>query len=254
MAGTLNSRLAAVVVAGFAGLAAPLPSQAGEFVVVELFTSQSCYSCPPAEAYLGELAVDPRIVALEWHVDYWDDLVYGAAGRWKDPYSSAEFTLRQGDYNRQIRQTSGVYTPQMVIDGTFEAVGSRRGDVEPLISQAIDSQKPATATFGQLPDGALSVQVDGEADARQGVWLVRFVEARTTEVLRGENHGKELTNHHVAVDLEKLGEWQQGPASFAFSAPESGMGCAVLIQDARNGRVSGAGLCPPGRSSEPNSN
>ena len=79
-------------------------------VVVELFTSQGCYSCPPAEAYLGELSKNPNIVALEFHVDYWDDLVYGAAGKWKDVFSKPEFTTRQRIYAGNLPDGQ-VYTP-----------------------------------------------------------------------------------------------------------------------------------------------
>ena len=87
--------------------------------VVELFTSQGCYSCPPAEAFLGELAKRSDVVALEFHVDYWDDLVYGSAGQWKDPFSDPAYTRRQQVYARGI-PGGRVYTPQIVVDGRLE--------------------------------------------------------------------------------------------------------------------------------------
>ena len=95
-------------------------------VVVELFTSQGCYSCPPAEKFLGDLAEQETVIALDFHVDYWDNLVHGADGKWKDPFSRPAYTQRQRVYNQRIRGTGNVYTPQMVIDGRLEAVGSRR--------------------------------------------------------------------------------------------------------------------------------
>ena len=98
--------IAALVLAPFIGDAGA-EDRAGRPIVVELFTSQSCYSCPPAEAYLGELAKRDDIIALEHHVDYWDQLVYGSAGRWKDTFSSPEATERQQRYNRRIYTGSG---------------------------------------------------------------------------------------------------------------------------------------------------
>ena len=86
-------------------------------VVVELFTSQGCYSCPPAEKFLGDLSEQKSVIALEFHVDYWDDLVHGGDGKWKDPLSKPAYTQRQRIYNQRIRGTGNVYTPLMVIDG-----------------------------------------------------------------------------------------------------------------------------------------
>jgi len=102
-------------------------------VVVELFTSQSCSSCPPAEALLGKLAATPDLIALEWHVDYWNRLDVGAAGRWKDPYSSTDHTERQRAYNQAILGTGGVYTPQAVINGARETSGSNAKHLTDLI-------------------------------------------------------------------------------------------------------------------------
>jgi len=93
-------------------------------VLVELFTSQGCSSCPPAEALLKELTQTPGVVAIEWHVDYWDTLVHRGSS-WKDPFSNAAYTARQRAYNRALRGTSGVYTPQAVIGGQYETVVSR---------------------------------------------------------------------------------------------------------------------------------
>ena len=244
--GALRPFLAVLVVA-----AAAQSARAGDGaapVVVELFTSQSCYSCPPAEAFLGELAGEPGIVALEWHVDYWDSLVYGAAGKWKDPFSDPAHTRRQRDYNRIIRGTGSVYTPQMVVDGAVEAVGSRRADVQALVDAARRGEKPARITVEPAPGGALSAEIAGTPPRRSAIWLVRFIDSHTTDVLRGENKGKTLTNHHIVTHVEKLQEWHGGPASFAIDPPPPGEGCALLVQDALSGRVAGAALCggPPG--------
>src|SRR5277367_5521376 len=104
-------------------------AQAGETrpVVVELFTSQGCNSCPPADAYLGELAKRPDVLALSLHVDYWDYI------GWRDPFAQHAFTLRQRDYSHALSERY-VYTPQMVINGQLQGVGSQRGDIERLIT------------------------------------------------------------------------------------------------------------------------
>lgn len=214
-------------------------------VVVELFTSQSCYSCPPAEEFLGELAGDPGVVALEWHVDYWDDLVYGSAGRWKDPYSDPAFTERQGLYNRVIRRSGSIYTPQMVVDGTIEAVGSRRNAVNAAIDAAARLPKPATVTVS--PEGAerLSVQIDGTPSRPTSIWLVRFIHSETTDVPRGENHGKQLVNHNIVRELSKIANWSGGPVALSIDVPEAGFGCAILVQRAPGEPIEGAQGCDP---------
>ena len=113
--------------------------------MVELFTSQSCYSCPPEEAYLGELSGEKDILALEYHVDYWDSLNYGGHGRWKDAISTPEMAARQRDYNAEIRDTRSVYTPQMVIGGRTETVGSRRREVTTQVVRGENHDKTLTS-------------------------------------------------------------------------------------------------------------
>ena len=221
--------------------------------VVELFTSQSCYSCPPAEAYLGELAERGDVIALEYHVDYWDDLVYGAAGRWKDVFSSPANTERQRRYNRNIRRSDGVYTPQMVIDGRAEAAGTRRNAVETTIRREATADRPRLkVAVTREPDGGLSVAVDGPAieiasTGPAALWLVRFERARVTRVKAGENKDKTLTNHHVVTGLTRIGPWSGRTmavhlADVALSPNE---GCTVLVQDDHQGPILGAAPCPP---------
>ena len=214
-------------------------------IVVELFTSQSCYSCPPAEAYLGELVDRPGIIALEWHVDYWDDIVYGSAGQWVDPYSDGAYTARQRAYNQVLRGTGSVYTPQMVVAGRYEAVGSRRGDVEDVLIQAAAIQPTASVMVQPTGDGlGLAIEVAGETDGPSTVWLVRFLTERTTNVVRGENHGKQLANHHIVTAASRLGTWSGGPAGFVADGPDPGEGCAILVQPDAPGPIVAAALCP----------
>jgi len=219
----------------------------GGKTVVELFTSQSCYSCPPAEAYLGELVKRDDVIGLEFHVDYWDDLVYGSAGRWKDVYSSPAHTERQRLYNRNIRDTGQIYTPQMVIDGRAEAVGSRRSTVEATIdAQAQNPRLRLDVTIANSAGGGRAVTIDGPLKAPAAVWLARFEQAHVTQVKAGENKGKTLTNHHVVKHMERIGTWSGAAKTIALPGgpPAAGEGCAVLVQSEAQGPILGAAECP----------
>ena len=215
--------------------------------VVELFTSQSCYSCPPAEAYLGELVERGDVIALEFHVDYWDDLVYGPAGRWKDVFSSPANTDRQRVYNRNIRGTAQVYTPQMVVDGRVEAAGTRRGAVEAAIDgQARDLRSRLVVTIANTPHGVLTIAIGGPLKVSAPIWLARFERSRATRVKAGENNGKTLTNHHVVTGMERIGTWAGAAmtATVPGVALSSNEGCAVLVQSETQGPILGAAECP----------
>lgn len=219
----------------------------GNKTVVELFTSQSCYSCPPAEAYLGEMVERGDVIALEFHVDYWDDLVYGVAGRWKDVFSSPANTDRQRVYNRNIRGTAQVYTPQMVVDGRVEAAGTRRGAVEAAIGgQARDQRPRLDVAFASTSDGGLVVTVDGSHKVPAVLWLARFERAHVTHVKAGENKGKTLTNHHVVTGMERIGTWSGSAmtATVPGVAMSANEGCAVLVQSETQGPILGAAECP----------
>jgi len=237
-----RSLLAAAAVFGLATAA-----HAGGKPVVELFTSQSCYSCPPAEAYLGELAQRGDGIALEYHVDYWDDLVYGLVGRWKDVFSDPAFTARQRAYNFAVRSRGQVYTPQMIVGGTMQTVGSNRGAVEQAIRMAKRAKdKGIDVDVTRRSGGGLAIAVNGEAAASARVWLVRFERARTTQVKAGENKGKTLTNHHAVREMRRIGGWSGGSKSYdvADLVLAKGEGCAVLVQDERPGPILGAAECP----------
>ena len=229
---------------------APAPAQDRKPVVVELFTSQGCYSCPPAEAFLGELADRADVVALEFHVDYWDSLNYMWHGQWKDPFSAPEHTQRQRLYNAAIRRQSGVYTPQMIIDGRLEGIGSHRGQISDLMDKAAKATgKLAVAVTAQ--GGGLRAAVSGGATGAADIILVRFLDRAETAVQKGENHGKVLVSRHIVREIRKLGTWHgaQTALDLPGDAAAGGMGCAILVQAANHGPVLGAALCPKGPSS-----
>lgn len=215
--------------------------------VVELFTSQSCYSCPPAEAFLATLADRPGVLALEFHVDYWNSLVYGRHGRWEDPFSSPAATQRQRDYNVAIRGRSDVYTPQVVVDGRHEAVGSAGGAILSLIEKSATEKRARVGVrIARAPSGGFMVALAGEAPVATGVWLAVFVDRATTRVTAGENHDKALSSRHIVVAWRKVGEWRGGEATLALDAVklEPGQGCAVLVQPDGQGPILGAAACP----------
>lgn len=241
--------LTGLALVGFYGSHAVADTADKPLTVIELFTSQSCYSCPPAEAYLGELAEETDIVALEYHVDYWNRINYGRHGRWVDEFSTPEMTQRQRSYNVAIRDTGSVYTPQMVIDGREEAVGSRRREVQNLVKKVRrDDQPRVTVDVSGADHGGISIALPDVHSGGADVWLVTFIRKNTTQVVRGENHGKTLTSHNIVRKLRHVGEWDGTTATFHVSkdelALEVGQGCAVLVQDERPGPVLGASYCP----------
>lgn len=243
-------RLAAIPVL-LAALGWISPVQAGDPggrpTVVELFTSQGCYSCPPAEAFLRELAEQPGIIALELHVDYWDDLVYGAAGKWKDPFSSPEATARQRQYAAAFG-TGRVYTPQMVVDGRLEGVGSNRSEINAAIAAAMATPRDTARLSVAIGEGgALGVAIDGAAGSEGTLLLALFDRSQTTEVLAGENKGKRLTSHNVVRELRRLSDWTGGRLEVTVEAEAlaAAEGCAVLLQSPRQGPILDAAHCPP---------
>ena len=248
-ASAATASFAAALLAPLLAFGGMLPAAAADAtrpVVVELFTSQGCYSCPPAEAFLGELAQRDDLIALEFHVDYWDDLVYGAAGRWKDVFSDPAYTERQRRY-AQSMGSRRVYTPQMVIDGTIEEVGSRRGKVTRAIARARDQWDEAVVVRVEPgASGGLAVTIEGEAGTTSQVWLASFQRNGTTDVSAGENKGKRLVNHNVVTELRQIGEWQG--QSLTLELPELRLGpnegCAVFVQDRELGPILGAAACP----------
>ena len=202
--------------------------------VVELFTSQGCSSCPPADAFLGQLAGRPDVVALGFHVDYWDYI------GWKDPFASAEFTRRQRGYAEGLGQRY-VYTPQMVVDGMSHATGSRVGDVERLIAARRDAPKVSVRLVGE-PGGSLNVSIgSGQADGPADVWFVTYNRNHSTEVARGENRGRRLVNYNIVRTVRRLGGWDGTAKQFTVALDEVDEdACAVLVQAAGQGEILGA--------------
>ncbi len=233
--------LGAVAAAGLCVAAveeAVTPSTTPTPVVVELYTSQGCSSCPPADALLGELAKRADVVALSLHVDYWDYI------GWKDPYASPTTTQRQRAYAHAMGQHM-IYTPQMVIDGRAETVGSHTADVERLIAEAKAHPKLPIA-FRRDPSGYYVELPAGQnpSPAPATVWLVIYDKQRETPVDRGENAGANLVDYNVVREWRKLGTWDGMAMKIALDVSEDMEalhdGCAVILQAGDVGPILGA--------------
>jgi len=197
-------------------------AQASERIaVVELFTSQGCSSCPPADAFLGELSMRKDVLALAYHVDYWDYI------GWKDVHAQAAFTQRQRAYARAFNLRY-VYTPQMVISGEDETSGNKRRDVISAIERQLSNQSKISV---QATPASLDI-VGPDQRENLDVYRVSYHREITTKIRRGENRGKTLTDYNIVSDLERLGNWSGGATSFDFpqSGLDSNQGHAVFIQ------------------------
>lgn len=227
---------AAVAVGGV-----PLAGQAGERgpVVVELFTSQGCSSCPAADKFLAELAGRGDVIALSFHVDYWNYM------GWTDPFSRVESSARQRGYKAAMGLRY-VYTPQMVIDGRAQAVGTERETVERMIREA--ATKPHLPVE-LLQDGStVTAVLPEQAGAGPAtVWLAVFARTHKTVVERGENSGRSMVNAHVVHSMVPIGEWSGAAQRLAYTsdALTAGRGAAIIVQAKEHGPILGAAMIRP---------
>ncbi len=218
-----------ICVAAFAGLLVSGAAQAAtpeRPAVVELFTSQGCSSCPPANALLIGLADRGDVLALSFSVTYWDRL------GWRDSFGRPEYTARQNAYARRLG--SGAYTPEIVVDGRRDAVGSHEGEIARLIARSNRAAGPAIMLDA---DGVEIGQ--GTEDAQADVWLVRY-DPHTLRVAvgRGENEGLTMPQRNVVRALVRLGEWRGARVRFTLPPPPlPGLKTAVLLQERSGGPI-----------------
>ena len=210
-----------------------MAAQAGERpIVVELFTSEGCSSCPPADALLAELADRPDVLALSFHVDYWDRL------GWKDPYSSREATGRQNHY-ATLLDLATVYTPQIVVDGKWQAVGSDRADVEHELSLAARNRREVPVTL-VLDHGQAHIKLGPGGDAASAaVLLIGFDLRHVTAVKRGENGGRTLVHVDVVRGIEEMA--RSGGGEIEAPIPWHSDRIAAVVQ-AADGRILGVAV------------
>src|SRR3712207_694476 len=243
MASRLTLTLAAL---GFAALLQPALADPPR-AVVELFTSQGCSSCPPADELLVEYSRQPDIVAISLPVNYWDYL------GWKDTLAHVAFTERQKAYahSRKDRQD---FKPQMIVNGKKSCIGSDRTQIENAIQYTTKGRKTLPVSISlseQNGSGTIAVQETPE-NAQRGaeVWVLPVLKYQTVPIERGENRGKTITYANVVRGLNRVGEWRGGPARFEVpldTARKGGDAYVVLLQStdaARPGLILGAAKGP----------
>jgi hypothetical protein len=215
-----------LVLATVLGMSDAVPAAANApLTVVELFQSQGCSSCPPANANVMALADRPDLLTLSFGVTYWDQL------GWKDTFASPRFTDRQWDYAHAFHRTQ-VFTPEVVVNGRADVVGADRGELEDLIRREQTAGGPEI----QLSQGAVTIAA-GNGPAQ--VWLVRF-DPRVLQVpvQRGENGGRTLPHRNVVKELTALGNWSGKPVTFALPLSSDGaLRTAILVQSGSGGRI-----------------
>lgn len=212
--------------------ATPAPPQAGakgQPVVVELFQSQGCSDCPPANANVNALADRPDVLALSFAVTYWDQL------GWKDTFGSPRWTARQWEYARAGGRGE-VATPQVIVNGGPTIVGSNRAQLDALLAK----QGPARGGPEiSENNGRVHLAAAAAPSAPVTVWLVRYdPRSREVPISAGENGGRTLPHRDIVRELVRLGDWRGAAAEFRLpSANEGGLKSAVLMQQGRGGAI-----------------
>jgi len=225
------------------------PAHADPRAVVELFTSQGCSSCPPADKIIGELAKDPSIIALSMPIDYWDYL------GWKDTLADSRFTARQKAYSK-VRGDREVYTPQAVVNGEAHVIGSDRAGIESAIGATRRTDGvmsvPVTMTqSGKQITVSVAASNKSPAPMHGEVWLCSISRSVPISIGRGENGGRDLTYYNVVRNLVKVGDWNGSAGSWTVpldSVVHDGVdGAVVLVQDGNRdkpGPMLGAAYTP----------
>jgi hypothetical protein len=214
-------------------VASILPASAEPRAVVELFTSQGCSSCPPADKIIGELSGDPSVIALSMPIDYWDYL------GWKDTLADARFSARQKAYS-QMRGDRDVYTPQVIVNGAAQAVGSDRASIIGAISATNSStgvmSVPVTMTLdGKQIKVAVAASGNSGAPDHGEVWICSVSRAVPIAIARGENRGQQVTYHNVVRNILKVGDWNGAAGNWSVpleNISREGVDAAVVyVQD-----------------------
>src|ERR1700719_2054491 len=214
------------------------PALAEPRAVVELFTSQGCSSCPPADKVIGELAKDPSVIALSMPIDYWDYL------GWKDTLADARFSARQKAYSL-MRGDRDVYTPQAVVNGEAHVIGSNRSEIERMIEVTRESDGVMSIPVSMKLNGkqiTVSVAATNRAPAAAHgeIWICSISKAVPISIGRGENRGRELTYYNVVRNVLKVGDWNGSAGTWTVPleniSHEGIDAAAVIVQDGSRDR------------------
>jgi hypothetical protein len=183
-------------------------------VLVELYTSQGCSSCPPADEFMSHLANDPNVIALSLHVDYWDYI------GWKDTFADPQFTKRQKAYARAIGSRT-IYTPQMIVGGQDRVEGNDPMVVSDKIRKHMTVPAPVQLSLTRKGDQVLiSAWAEGAVPGEMRVQLVRYKEREVVSIGRGENAGREVVYHNIVTSWQPVAEWDgRGPLDLVADAP-----------------------------------
>jgi hypothetical protein len=242
MKGLIATAVAAVVAMGLwphasaaQGAGAGLAGKADEGpIVVELYTAQGCASCPPADALLRELAARDDVLPLALHVDYWDYI------GWRDSFARPDHTLRQKSYARATGART-IYTPQMIVGGVDQIVGSREIEVAALIAAHVQAARPVALEVARR-GGLIEIRAEAREPLRGLVLvqLVRYEPERTISIDHGENAGRTITYVNIVTDWREIARWNGvEPLNITAEAP-AGQPAAVILQEDGPGRIVGA--------------
>ncbi len=216
------------------------PAHADPRAVVELFTSQGCSSCPPADKIIGELARDPNVIALSMPIDYWDYL------GWKDTLADSRFSARQKAYS-QARGDRNVYTPQVIVNGSVQVIGSDRAKIEGAIAETgkadgVMSVPVSITLAGKQVTVSVAASTKGPAASLPAaslpaaslgeVWICSVTKAVPIAIGRGENRGQKVTYHNVVRNLIKVGDWNGSSGSWTVpleNISREGIDAAVVF-------------------------
>ncbi|MDA8602932.1 DUF1223 domain-containing protein [Alphaproteobacteria bacterium] len=193
-------------------------------LVIELFTSQGCSSCPPADIVLDQIADIPGVLGLAFHVDYWDYI------GWKDPFATSVSTKRQ-KYYRHVLGNRYIYTPQFVIGGNASP--------DPSSGSLIDRDSiraPKTQIMLKVTDAGILMPLTGDLPNAADIWVVHFDERHETEITKGENAGRELGYRHVVREIQYLGDWR-GQERLVAWPEKHRFGVALMVQDRDEGTI-----------------
>lgn len=208
--------------AAFTATGAMAETKAAPIVVVELYTSQGCSSCPPADDYMAELVKDDRVMPLSLHVDYWDYI------GWADSFADPKYTDRQHSYARAAGSRL-VYTPQMIVGGLDRVEGNNPAKVAKLIAKHLGVEHPVALTVTR--DGnRISIHAESTSPLAKPVQvqIVHYLPQESVQIERGENAGRTITYYNIVTSWERVGDWV-GAGPLDMDAPLQGSGPAVVI-------------------------
>ncbi len=207
-------------------VAAPISATAENPIVVELYQSQGCSSCPPANAALNAVADQPGVIALSFAVTYWDRL------GWKDIFGDKAYTQRQYDYAHALGNAN-VATPQIIINGRTVITGIKRGE----LASTLKASKPvASSPTISIDKNIVSI---GKATGKANIWLVRYdPTTRNVAIRSGENSGRTLPHKNIVRSLSKIGEWTGGAGSYRIPpTPDDRLNAVILVQRPQAGEI-----------------